>query len=101
MESRERTRGDKRQSPRSRTAGWRYRCGQPLRRATVRDESESGIGLTLEGADLPCPGRIIQVSSAGKQLFRDAHVVRTTTQALESVQVGCRWKGVRPKPGHR
>jgi hypothetical protein len=101
MELRVHSRCDKRQPPRNRTIGWRYWCGQPLRRATVRDESDSGIGLILQGSDLPAPGRTIQVCAGGQPFFRDAHVIRAINDRIATAHVGCRWKGVRTTPGHR
>lgn len=101
MESREHSRSDQRKPPRNQRVAWRYRCGQPLRRALVRDESKSGIGLILEGSDMPSAGWIIQVSSAENPVFRDAHVIRTTNDPFATAHVGCRWKGVRATAGWR
>jgi len=86
-----RTRQDARRYPRREQVGWALRPGEQLRQATVADESTSGIGLIVQGPDVPYMGGTLRVSSRRDAQARRARVVRVSDDGRGRTRVGCRW----------
>lgn len=91
---------NERHQPSDANVAWTTRPGQPLLRARIADQSDSGVGLLVDSAAAPHMGDAVRLVSRSSAVPRRARVVRVAADQNGKVRLGCRWIHSNGKRAH-